>query len=233
MPSTDPPPTDTSPTGHGSADETDASGSASGGALPSGEGGEPVHLTLQETATLHSISKSHLSRRVRHKKPAKGYDLRPYANIRKTGGKERITGFTFPPGYEPSDSRKSGQAEPSSEENVSEGKSSEEIQARFSREGAGSEGQGKGAPAETASAEEDAGEEDAAEEDASALREALARERARRKKAEEKAERAREQARQARKERDAWREVARSREEDLRERVETQGETLSRLRNAD
>jgi hypothetical protein len=59
-------------------------------------GEESVRLTLQETAELHDISPSYLSRRVREGRPAKGHELSGYAVI-ESG---RVEGFEFPPGYE-------------------------------------------------------------------------------------------------------------------------------------
>jgi hypothetical protein len=59
-------------------------------------GEEPVRLTLQETAELHDISPSYLSRRVREGRPAKGHELSEHAVI-ESG---RVEGFEFPPGYE-------------------------------------------------------------------------------------------------------------------------------------
>lgn len=53
-------------------------------------------LSLQETAALHDISSSHLSRCVRDGRPAKGVDLAPYAQFGRNG---RIVGFRFPPDY--------------------------------------------------------------------------------------------------------------------------------------
>lgn len=175
-----------------------------------GKSKETVHRTLQETATMHGMSKSYLSRRVRQKKAAKGYYLRPYANIQNSGDDERIAGFTFPKGYEPSDSRvKEGeppQTSPPDEDpagpSPANRASPEETPAQPSYEDSKTEGTG-----ETA-----------------ALREALAEERARRKEAEE-------AAAKAQQEKEEWKALARSREEDLRERVDTLDEIANHLRS--
>jgi myosin heavy subunit len=54
------------------------------------------------------VSHSYLSRRVRNGKPAKGYDLRPYALFKENGShppeEKTIFGFAFPPGYTPAHS---------------------------------------------------------------------------------------------------------------------------------
>lgn len=100
-------------------------------------GEEPVRLTLQETAELHYISPSYLSRRVREGRPAKGHELSEHAVI-ESG---RVEGFEFPPSYEfPAGDGETRQPE---------------------GEGAASSGQGGGQQAEGAGP---AGEADAAEE---------------------------------------------------------------------
>lgn len=69
---------------------------------------ECAFLSLREAADLHDVSHSYLSRRVRNGKPAKGYDLRPYALFKESGSQppeeKTIFGFAFPPGYEPAHS---------------------------------------------------------------------------------------------------------------------------------
>ncbi|CBH23643.1 Conserved hypothetical protein [Salinibacter ruber M8] len=74
---------------------------------------ECAFLSLREAADLHGISHSYLSRRVRNGKPAKGYDLRPYALFKESGSQppeeKTIFGFAFPPGYEPAHSTVDGQ----------------------------------------------------------------------------------------------------------------------------
>ncbi|MCS3857815.1 hypothetical protein GGP89_001189 [Salinibacter ruber] len=59
------------------------------------------------------MSHSYLSRRVRNGKPAKGYDLRPYALFKENGShppeEKTIFGFAFPPGYTPAHSTVDGQ----------------------------------------------------------------------------------------------------------------------------
>lgn len=62
-------------------------------------------LTLRKTADWHGISPSHLSRRVRAEKAAKGHVLHPYVHFEKTEDEQKkVFGFSFPPDYEPGDS---------------------------------------------------------------------------------------------------------------------------------
>ncbi|MCS4223581.1 hypothetical protein [Salinibacter ruber] len=69
---------------------------------------ECAFLSLREAADLHDVSHSYLSRRVRNGKPAKGFDLRPYALFKESGSQppeeKTIFGFAFPPGYTPAHS---------------------------------------------------------------------------------------------------------------------------------
>ncbi len=74
---------------------------------------ECAFLSLREAADLHDVSHSYLSRRVRNGKPAKGYDLCPYALFKESGSQppeeKTIFGFAFPPGYTPAHSTVDGQ----------------------------------------------------------------------------------------------------------------------------
>jgi len=60
--------------------------------------------SLRETAEMHDISPSYLSRCVRAQTEAKGHDLCPYVLFKKNGDEKKIFGFAFPADYEPSDS---------------------------------------------------------------------------------------------------------------------------------
>lgn len=74
---------------------------------------ECAFLSLREAADLHDVSHSYLSRRVRNGKPAKGFDLRPYALFKESGSQppeeKTIFGFAFPLGYTPAHSTVDGQ----------------------------------------------------------------------------------------------------------------------------
>ena len=61
-------------------------------------------LSLRKTAEWHDISPSHLSRRVREGKSAKGHDLCSYVLFDESEEEKKVFGFSFPPGYEPADS---------------------------------------------------------------------------------------------------------------------------------
>lgn len=64
--------------------------------------------SLRETAKMHDVSPSYLSRRVRAGKAAKGHDLCPYVLFEKKDGQKKIFGFAFPPDYEFRDSAVDG-----------------------------------------------------------------------------------------------------------------------------
>jgi hypothetical protein len=196
------------------------------------QGTQTVHRTLQETADMHGISKSHLSRCVRQKKAAKGYDLRPYAQLKKkSDGTERILGFKFPVGYEPEDGKRNDSPRRRDPEgNSSDGKPPEEKTSEemarpahegFSPQAGAAETAGNrqetDAPTENASGGPTAGAGEAQD-----LEKALAKERARRKEAEEAAARAQE-------EKEKWKELAQSREEDLRHGIRGLSEVVNQL----